>query len=233
MSTQENTQQLNDRQARAATFFEQKFWETGSLATNEAAAEALDEKEDYIKGLWKLDAFRTYLITRGVNLGETDSNLLTSAQLLCANILLNVHMPGTVREKLATVKVSLAQYQAWMKQPAFRNYIEKRAREAFGQAEWEVRQSHLKNALDGDFKSIELFYEMTGIHTRKLDVNINVNDLLNRFVEVVQRRVDPATMALIADDLDRVLNGESLDFVSPGGREVIETRELSVGHVSL
>lgn len=218
MSGQDTIQPLNDRQVRVANYFEQVFWTRGQIPTIEAAALILGETESYIKGqLEKNNNFKAYLVTRGVNINNENDDLLTTEQLMLANMLLNTHDRRTEREKIKQLKdagydVSPQKYHAWMRQDAFRNYLRTRAEDMFKGSDWKIRQSLVDTAEDGDVSAMKLFFEMTGIHTPRLEVGFNIQSVLAQVIEVIAKYTSPEIQKLIAEDIERVLDGEPVDM---------------------
>jgi hypothetical protein len=200
---------LSDSAVRCIAFVEQTFWMTGSVPTQDVLVERLGLSKQTVKKYFEDETFRTALRTRGVDLSpEQSTGLLTIQQLTLANILLNLHDKRSVRQKLDEVGVSSQQYHVWLKDPAFSDYMRKRAEDLFQGKDHEVYIALLNNATNGDDKAIQLFFEMRGIYNPKLQVEVNLEQVLQKVIEIIARHVqDPATLAAIADDMDLLDTG--------------------------
>lgn len=198
--------QLTNGQLRALTYIEQVFWEHGSIPTVEKISEATGVSEHSIKEYWKVDNFRKALGIRGVDFNPERSNhVLTATQLALANMLMNTTDQRSTREKLKEINVSTQQYNAWLRQAAFRDHLAKRGEELFKSSDHVAYKSLTSAVGAGDVTALKLFFEMRGIYNPKVDVNVNVTTLLIQVVEIIARHVtDPLTLSNIADDLESI-----------------------------
>lgn len=199
---------LTDLELKIATFVEQSFWENGALPTEERIAETCGTSTSKVKSCWKNASFRQALVARGVDLDpEKSDNLLTPGQVLLANMLLNTHDTRSVREKLELINVSSQQYHAWLRQPAFSNYLRVRAEEMFKSSDFQAYNALSKTVESGDVQALKLFFEMRGIYNPRLQVDVNIEQVVVRIVEIVAKHVgDPEILTAIANDI------ESLDL---------------------
>lgn len=197
---------LTDNEIRIVSLIEQRFWETGYLATNETVAQDLKIGVQLITKAWKKPEFRQALIARGVDL-DTDATagVLTPVQIVLANMLLNAHDKRSIREKLETVNVTSQQYNAWMRQPAFSQYLRLRAEKAFAGHDHVAYTTLMKAIEDGDVTATMKFFEMRGIYNPKVQVEVNVEQVIVYLVEIVARHVtDPNVLQAIAEDIERI-----------------------------
>lgn len=220
MSEQDSMRRLNDREIRVASFIEQHFWLHSAVPTQDVICDTLGENPKYVKSRFEQPAFRQYLITRGINLNPENDHLLTPAQLMFVNMLLNMHDRRTEREKIKELReagydISSQKYAAWLKQPAFRNYLRTRAEDMFPAADWKIRQSLVDTAEDGDVSAIRLYFEMTGAYNPKLDVNFNLELIMSKMVEVVEKYVDPQYHEALAADIEAIMEGKPVDMRKP------------------
>lgn len=195
---------LSERQLKAVSYIEQKFWETGKIPTNEQIWIGTAVPVNKIEEMWKDDTFRRALVLRGIDLSpETSEELLTPIQLLTANLMLNTHDKRTTREKLAEVEISSQQWHAWLRQPAFASYLRSRAEAMFSSNDFSAYQS-LNRAVDnGDLNAVKLHFEMRDIYNPKVQVDINVEMLIVRLVEIVAKHVtDPTVLEAVAAEVE-------------------------------
>lgn len=215
--------QLTDREVKMVNLIEQRFYETGNLPTNDKIAEDLKFSPQIVKNAWKKPLFRQALVVRGIDLNpEESTDLLSGDQLLVANMVLNVHDKTSLREKLKTVSTALGKtitvntYNAWMNQPAFQKYIKSRIEREFKGADSVALLGHIKAIHGGDMKAIELYYEMTGRHNRRVQVDVNIEVVLVNVIEIISKHVnDPEILQAIANDIEKL-------EIGPGKSNVID-----------
>lgn len=201
--------QLSEKAIQVICLCEQMFWMHGAVPTQQVIAERLNVGLPTVKKYFEDEVFRTALRKRGVDLSPDASNgLLDVFQLTLANSLLNLHDKRSVREKLQEVGVTSQQYNAWLRDPAFSDYMRRRAEDLFQGKDHEVYAALLQNATSGNDKAIQLFFEMRGIYNPKLQVEVNLEQILQKVIEIIARHVqDPAILAAIADDMDTLDTG--------------------------
>lgn len=209
---------LTSTQVKVLSFVEQIFWETGVLPTPEACAEELSLRVQTCREAFQNETFKLALVGKGIDAEQLvvpgkvikESKALSPKQILVANLMLNVHDNRSQREKLSWAQVSSQQYHAWLRQPAFVEFINKRAEQMFGASDHLAYRSLIKNVTAGDPKSLDLFFRMRGIYNPSLNVNLNINAVLTQVIEIVSRHVSPQVMTQIANELDAVLEAEEV-----------------------
>jgi hypothetical protein len=196
--------EFSNEQIDVICAFEQTYWQTGKLPTNEKVSELTGVAVKTIEGYFKLDHFRNALLTRGIDLNPSRSEaLLTLPQLELANRLLNVHDTRSVREKLQEAGVTSQQYHSWMRKPAFSAYLAQRAKDMFEASDHEAYNALVGAVRSGDMRAITLFFEMRNIYNPKMQIEVNIDVVLVRVVEIIARHVrDPQTLQAIADELE-------------------------------
>jgi hypothetical protein len=197
---------LTDLEVKILSLLDQRFWETGYVVSNDKVSADLRCSEQAVKKAWSKPEFRQALIARGVDLSPGESkDILTPTQVILANLLLNAHDKRSVREKCELVDVSSQQYNAWMRQTSFSGYLRKRAESAFAATD-SVAYTALSNLVEnGDFNGIKLFFEMRGIYNPKMQVEVNVELVVVRLIEIVARHVtDPLVLQAIAAEIETI-----------------------------
>lgn len=206
--TKPSPKKLGDLDVRVLSYVEQAFWETGYVPTHEAVANALGVSVGSVGGTWRKPQFRQALIARGIDLKpEQNDKILDPKQVMLANLLLNSHDKRSVREKLEILDVSSQQYHAWMRQDAFQGYLRKRAEEMFKAADPDAYMGLVKAVGNGDVNALKLFFEMRGIYNPRVQVDVNLEAVVVKIVEVVSQFVEPSVMAQISERLEGVLGG--------------------------
>lgn len=207
---------LTDNEVKILTYIDQRFWETGGLVSDDKICQDLKLSNQIVKNAWKKPEFRQGLVARGVDLtpNATDG-LLTPTQIMLANLLMNIGDKRSTREKCELLGVSTQQFTAWMRQPAFAGYLRKRAEHAFSASDYEAYNTLMDQVRGGDMNAVKLFFEMRGIYNPRTQVDINVNVLVTRLVEIVAKHVtDPTVLEAIAHDVEALEMGGSVSPVS-------------------
>jgi hypothetical protein len=218
-ATVELAKQLTSMEVRVLNYVEQVFWETGLCPTPERVAEDLSTRREFVSKAYANETFRTQLAARGIDteglvtVGKLiqESRALSAKQIICANLMLNLHDKRSEREKLAYIQVSSQQYHAWLRQPAFVEFLRKRGEALFSSSDFHAYKSLINNVKAGDNKSLELFFRMRGIYRPELNININIESVLVQVIETISRHVkDPAVINAIANELDNIIDAEEV-----------------------
>lgn len=196
--------ELTNLELKIINFVDQRFWETGGIVSYEVIAETLQVPKATVTKAMTDSRVRETLLARGVDLEESGEGLLTSQQLVLANMLLNLDDKQSRRQKLELLNIKPQTYYSWLRQPAFQNYLRKRAQALFGAADYTAYTSLIDAVEGGDMSAIKLFFEMRGIYTPKQQIDVNVEVLITSVIEVIAKRVDPETLKLIAEDLEKI-----------------------------
>ena len=140
------------------------------------------------------------LENRGIVLA--DISLLLPEQLAAANVILDFSDTRSQKKKLEELGVTTQRYAGWLKQERFQRYMRQRAEALLGETQHEAHTSLLRNVQRGDLNSIKLYYEMTGRWSSKTVGDLNVEFILVKVVEAVQKYVkDPVAIQQIAAEL--------------------------------
>lgn len=190
-------------------YIEQAYLLRGVIPSLEATQEYLDKFRGITLSLSELtelvesqevkDAFGR----RGI---DTNANVpgygLTPDQLAAANLLLDFSDRRSSKVKLESLGLTTAKYQAWLRNPNFQAYTKERAENLLGDVTHEAHSALVKNMEKGDLRSIQLYYEMTGRWSSKTVGDLNVEFLMIKILETIQRHVkDPEMLRAIAGDL--------------------------------
>lgn len=198
---------LTDKELAMLSFIEQIYWETGRVPTQAMVVSGLDPissvaTQKRVAAAYGKPRFQSALQKRGLEF-KNDSKLLTPEQLLLVNMLLNVEDKKSLRQKLEMLGVKMAQYQAWLRDPAFHQYLTMRTEQLFENTDHDAYRSLIRAVMGGDVTAMKLFFEMRGIYNPRLDININVESIVYRLVEIVGKHIkDPNILTAIADDVE-------------------------------
>lgn len=210
---------LTGKQIAILSYCEQVYWETGLLPTPERVCEDLSCSAQAVRAAYSNETFRAALATKGIDpvglitVGSvvSQTKALSPQQILCANMMLNLHDKRSEREKLGLLGVSSQQYHAWLRQPQFQEFLRKRGEALFSSSDYKAYKSLVRNVEAGDNKSLELFFRMRGIYKPQLDINVNIEAVLTRVIEVISTHVkDPKILNAIANEIDAVIEAEEV-----------------------
>lgn len=208
---------LSPNEIRILNYVEQTFWATGLVPTVQAITENLTgvnggKLHDLtVQSAFRNETFKQQLAVKGlppVGLISHDS-VLSAEQIVCANLMLNLHDKRSEREKLAFLNISSQKYHAWLRQPAFVEFLRKRGEALFSSSDFLAYKSLVNNVKSGDNKALEMFFQMRGIWKKELNINVNIDVVLAQVIEVVTRYVkDPVILGQIADGIESIIEAE-------------------------
>ena len=157
-----------------------------------------------------------------------DITLLLPEQLAVANVILDFSDRRSQKVKLNDLGISTTKYSAWLRQPKFQRYLRYRAESLLGNTQHEAHTALLKNVQNGDLNSIKLYYEVTGRWSSKPAAELNLEFILLKVVESVQKYVtDPAAITAIARELGELLPNPSTPELPPVEEVISESAPTS------
>lgn len=187
----------------------QMYWEEGHLPTAEAVFEKLHRiyPLDRIEELFADSDFQSKLERIGIKASRIEG-VLTPKQILVANKVMNPYDSEPLRTFLDALEIKTAQYNAWLRDPTFQAYLRARAEAAFSDLTPAAHTALQKAIVRGDMSAVKMFYEMTGKYTKNVNLNLNVESVMLRVVEIIVARVeDPKVVELIAADIQELMSG--------------------------
>lgn len=203
-------QRLNRNQQNLTSAISVFYWENKTIPSNDKLAELTGMTVGWIERTLREPLVVSALRARGIYTEDfsqayLQSGSLTAQQTACVDLMLNLTDKRTKREKLKQIGVSTARYYAWMNQPAFKDYMNKRARELFGAHEHDGYLAVLRSMEAGSMDAAKFYFELAGIYNPKITVQVDVNHIVTQVVEIVLARVkDAETVKLIAQDLSKL-----------------------------
>ena len=242
-----NTVPLSEDQLQFVTFLHQHYAINGELLTAEKAKEDFGiPKTKFAEWITNEDV-KSALDERGIVLSKfhTDPNSwqsksLTPIQLITANSLLDLADTRTDKKKLQDLGVSTGQYQSWLRDPMFSDYLRTRAELLLGDSLQDAHLALLDRVRSGDTKALTLYYEITGRFISQAGRGnaeaavINLQQMIIKIVEIIQEEVsNPQEAAKIGERLEALTMGANLAGVQQQVNEVqavpetAKPRELS------
>lgn len=195
---------LTVKQYDVLNYIEQEYLLEGYVPTKEQVVAKRICSAQFYDACYKNREFREALNVRGISLAgiTPGSEALSPEQLAVANVLLDRFDNRSRKKKLADMGVNTQTLNGWMRDPAFRSYYTRRAEGIFGDVVPEARLALMDNVEKGDFNSIKLALEMTGTYSTKTVGELNVDFLMMKVIEAIQKHVhDAATLEAIAGEL--------------------------------
>ncbi len=183
-------------------FVEQQWFLNQHVPSAEAISKYLGLSPTIVARFMDSDPFRNAAIARGINLLGSESRGLSAQQHLVINTLLDFQDTRSQKKKLADLKINSQTYQGWLRDPAFQTYLTQRAEKLLPDITADAHLALVDNVRRGDLGSIKLYYEMTGRWSSKTVGELNVEFLMMKVLETIQKHVtDQATLEAIGDDL--------------------------------
>jgi len=115
----------------------------------------------------------------------------------------------TAASKLKLLGLTTQQWNAWMREEKFKNYVHELSAKNFVDGIHMAQTGLAKKLEDGDVNAIKYYYEVTGRFQGSDSGNVqNLRLIITKLVEVLQRRIkDPDLLREIGQDFEIILNG--------------------------
>ena len=197
---------LTEAEYELLTYIEMQFSLTGYLPSMDLCIDITGCSKAFYEKCFKKPDFIKALLNRGVSLpaieGKESKGIITPQQMMVVNTLLDRNDTRSEKKKLADLGVPSQTYQGWCKDPSFHQYVSARCEALFPGMLNEAHRALYDTVARGDISAIKLVYEMTGRYTDKKASDVNIEFLLMKILETIQKHVtEPATLQAIADDL--------------------------------
>jgi hypothetical protein len=162
---------------------------------------------------------------------------LTPIQLIVANSMLDLVDNRPPKKKLSDLNVTPYQYQSWMKDPDFSNYMHERAEGLLTDVSHEVMLSLVDKAMSGDMKAIAYYHELTGRFIQANTSNAgggsqhDLQQMIVRIIEIIVDEVDDfETATRITERLKGLVMGHQIANAAvetPVMPEIAPAREMT------
>lgn len=164
-------------------------------------------RESKIGAVLSSDEFKRVIRLRGINWTD-DFTGITPEQSAAVAILTNPADRRDFGKKLKSAGISYHVYRAWMRQPYFKDYMEKVSEQMLQDNISTVHSALTNRALQGDVPAVKFFYELTGRYNPAQQEVVQVKAVLSQVLEIIQRRVtDPNVLNEIANDFTMLAVG--------------------------
>lgn len=161
-----------------------------------------DDPVQAVRELHRSKFFRNVLRSRGIHpsLQSIGFDELSAEQVAAIAIVCNIGDSRSLPAKLASINVTVEQYNGWLVNQSFRQRIEDRANDSlqmyFPQAAAQLRD----NISDGNQRALEYYMKITGRETTP--EQLNLQRAMQVLVECVQKHVPQETLAAISNEFD-------------------------------
>lgn len=204
--------QLSERQVDCLTYIEQQFMLEGSVPTVDKISDVFGVSKATVRKWLKSDEFNYILNFKGITVRRA-SGVLSSNQLMIAEMLLNISDRRSKREKCEAAGITVQQLAAWKRDPQFNDYMQKRAEQLFKDSDDVAYLNVVKNMESGDLKAAQFYFEMSGKYQPSMRHDVNLDSFVAVLIEILQARVqDPQTLELIAGDIENLMSGRPVNL---------------------
>lgn len=124
----------------------------------------------------------------------------------------------TLTEALKDADTTPREWNAWLQDPVFRNYIYDLGQQVYNQTDLDIALQ--REAVSGNVPALRLAMEVTG--RIKNDNQVDPNMLVARLIEIMARRVDMATLAEITQEMGQLTQAMRAGNVIAPTPKVIE-----------
>jgi putative insertion element HTH domain-containing protein len=163
---------------------------------------------------------------------------LSPIQLIAVNTMLDLVDTRSEKKKLQDLGISTQQWQMWLRDPTFSNYLHTRAENLLGDHSHEAHLALIDKIRMGDINAIKYYNEMTGKYVAQTSSGTGTTQLtdfkqlLIRILEIINDEVDDQRVAFnIAERFKALINAQHMadqlteqQIVKP---EIAPARELS------
>lgn len=146
------------------------------------------------------EAFKRAALARGVELAPRPG--ITPEQDLALAIITDPTAGVGLAQRLKKAGVTMAKYRAWLRQPVFRNYVQKLGDGVLKEFEHDIMNSLAGLAVDGDLNAIKYAFEVSGKHNPRDQQIMDVQAVMRSMMLIIQKHVkDPETLQAIGSEI--------------------------------
>lgn len=139
---------------------------------------------------------------------------LDDQQLAAITTITNFDDRRSRSAKLQDLGISSAKFAGWMRDPEFKEVLQKISNEVIQDSVHIANEGLLKAVDRGDTNAVKYWREVTGRASSQTELNLRL--VLQRLVESIQRHVkDEAVLRSIQEDFSRITAGEAAAELPP------------------
>lgn len=183
---------FKDAEEKLITAIEQHWNEYGNVPTGEKLVRigAVDNLEQYTN-LMETEFVRKALIVLGIRT-DPDLQILTPLQLAAVQVMFDFHDGRSDNKKLKDLGISGQQWQNWLQDPSFQDYLNKKSGNLFKNNLHEADKALLAKVRSGNVEAIRMFNAINGrfqeVEVPKIG-QIEAHLFVMRLFEVLQQHL--------------------------------------------
>jgi hypothetical protein len=196
------------------TQIEIDYWRTSAYSAQEDLEYRFRINGDKLKEL--SPRINKVLRTRGLPVVKFVDQYISSANkvpeadlnktfVVAVNLICDTLDKRSRSAKLKLLGLSSKEFNAYLKNPAHREYYVLRINNSFKDADESAKLSLIRNIEAGDLQSIKYYYEFTGIHDPNKETVVNLNKIINLLMEILIRHVTPDVIEAVGREFDTKL----------------------------
>lgn len=212
-------------------FYELQWALRSHVPTVEECSQHLNLKHVEINYMLTRKPVVSALEKRGIPWRQHSQVDLTPTQVAVAITMMNFADKRSNSDKLDQMGVNPTQYQAWLKDPAFKNLVDNLADQNLNNIRPTAIGELTKKINEGDWNAIRYYLDATGEFAG--DAAPGSEQLIRMIIEIIQRHVkDTQVIMAIAADIKAASQNRTLEVVNPYSNknsitgEVIENSEF-------
>lgn len=203
MSTQSVEQQrkLTPKEWDICNAVEQYYYLDGEIPSLQRIADVTGQSKRDVERVLSDSVVEIALTMRGISIGRS-TELLSTEQLSALSVFFDTKDGRSLKKKLNDIGVTTQQWDIWKQDSLFQRHLRSRAESALEKNLAETEVALLDSAHRGDISAIKLHLELAGRWSSKTVGELNVEFLLMKILEAVQKHVkDPEAIENIANEL--------------------------------
>jgi hypothetical protein len=207
MSDESEIDYFKPWQLDVVLFIERVHSVTGALPVDSDILEYLRLNKKHQVTLGQLEELKTdsrfklSLNSRGIPVDKE----LSPRQMAAASVMLNLTDRRSDEKKLRDLGISTEEFANWMQNNQFAEYMRARSEAMIANSVHEAHMGLMRGVKQGNTASIKLYYEMTNRYNPNQETQINVNLVIGRVIEVIQKYVkEPAVLNQLAVELSGI-----------------------------
>lgn len=208
---------LEEWEKEAVLFVERVHSKTGAVPSDDDIIDYLrflkfPVNSETILMLKENKLFQASMLIRGIPIStdpeeelKEDKNKLTARQMAAAAVMLNLTDRRSDEKKLRDLGISTEEYATWMQNNTFAQYMRERSEQLVNNSLHEAHMGLLRGIRQGNTKSIQLYYAMTGRYNPDEEHQVNIRLLIGQVLEAIQKHVkNPETLNKLALELSQL-----------------------------
>lgn len=219
---------MTKKEKELVNFYELQWALRTNVPTIEEVAQYLKLSQTTVNYYLQRAPVVKALKQRGIPYLQHTQEDLTATQVATAVTMMNFADTRSNDEKLDQLGINATQYQAWLKDPQFKNLIDNLAEQNLNNIKPVAIGELTKKINQGDWNAVKYYLDTTGALVNN-DAPQS-EQLIRMIIEIIQKHVkDPETIIAIAQDIKLASANRTLEVVTTPPQitgEVVRDEEL-------